>query len=191
MTTRGQDIVSVLRRQIEEFGAELSLVDVGTVVEVGDGIARVQGLQGARYNEILEFPNEVLGLALNLEEDTVGAAVMGDPNAVKEGDTVRATGRIIEVPVGAGLMGRVIDALGRSIDGKGPVQSEGTRPVEKIAPNVVTRKSVDTPVQTGVKAIDSMIPIGRGQREIVPRERRPSPLTQSLTRRARTWSAST
>ena len=167
MTTRGQDIVSVLKRQIEEFGAELSLVDVGTVVEVGDGIARVQGLQGARYNEILEFPNEVLGLALNLEEDTVGAAIMGDPNAVKEGDTVRATGRIIEVPVGSGLVGRVIDALGRPIDGKGPVQSEGTRPVEKIAPNVVTRKSVDTPVQTGVKAIDSMIPIGRGQRELI------------------------
>ena len=167
MTTRGQDIVSVLKRQIEEFGAELSLVDVGTVVEVGDGIARVQGLQGARYNEILEFPNEVLGLALNLEEDTVGAAIMGDPNAVKEGDIVRATGRIIEVPVGPGLMGRVIDALGRPIDGKGPVQSDGARPVEKIAPNVVTRKSVDTPVQTGIKAIDSMIPIGRGQRELI------------------------
>ena len=121
MTTRGQDIVSVIKRQIEEFGAELSLVDVGTVVEVADGIARIQGLQGARYNEILAFPNDIMGLALNLEEDTVGAAVMGDVNAVKEGDTVRSTGRIIEVPVGEGLIGRVVDPLGRPLDGKGPI----------------------------------------------------------------------
>ena len=167
MTTRGQDIVSVLKRQIEEFGAELSLVDVGTVVEVGDGIARIQGLQGAQYNEILAFPNDIMGLALNLEEDTVGAAVMGDATAVKEGDTVRCTGRIIEVPVGDGLVGRVVDPLGRPLDGKGPVASSRTRPVEHIAPNVVTRKSVDTPVQTGIKAIDAMIPIGRGQRELI------------------------
>ncbi len=167
MTTRGQDIVSVIRRQIEEFGSELTLVDVGTVVEVGDGIARIQGLQGAQYNEILEFPNAVMGLALNLEEDTVGAAIMGDPNAVKEGDTVRSTGRIIEVPVGDALVGRVVDPLGRPLDGKGPVNADRTLPVERIAPNVVTRQSVDTPVQTGVKAIDSMIPIGRGQRELI------------------------
>ncbi len=167
MTTRGQDIVSVIRRQIEEFGSELTLVDVGTVVEVGDGIARIQGLQGAQYNEILEFPNGVMGLALNLEEDTVGAAIMGDPNAVKEGDTVRSTGRIIEVPVGDALVGRVVDPLGRPLDGKGPVNADRTLPVERIAPNVVTRQSVDTPVQTGVKAIDSMIPIGRGQRELI------------------------
>ena len=167
MTTRGQDIVSVLKRQIEEFGAELSLVDVGTVVEVGDGIARIQGLQGAQYNEILEFPNGIMGLALNLEEDTVGAAIMGDPNAVKEGDSVRSTGRIIEVPVGDGMIGRVVDALGRPIDGRGPVNSSTTRAVERIAPNVVTRQSVDTPVQTGIKAIDAMIPIGRGQRELI------------------------
>ena len=167
MTTRGQDIVSVLRRQIEEFGGELSLVDVGTVVEVGDGIARIQGLQGAKYNEILEFPNDVMGLALNLEEDTVGTAVMGEANAVKEGDTVRSTGRIIEVPVGDALIGRVVDPLGRPLDGKGPVRVARTRPVERIAPNVVTRQSVDTPVQTGIKAIDAMIPIGRGQRELI------------------------
>ena len=167
MTTRGQDIVSVIRRQIEEFGSELTLVDVGTVVEVGDGIARIQGLQGAQYNEILEFPNAVMGLALNLEEDTVGAAIMGDPNAVKEGDTVRSTGRIIEVPVGDALVGRVVDPLGRPLDGKGPVNSTRTLPVERIAPNVVARQSVDTPVQTGVKAIDAMIPIGRGQRELI------------------------
>jgi F-type H+-transporting ATPase subunit alpha len=167
MTTRGQDIVSVLRRQIEEFGSELSLVDVGTVVEVGDGIARIQGLQGAQYNEILEFPNAIMGLALNLEEDTVGAAIMGDANAVKEGDLVRSTGRIIEVPVGDSMIGRVVDALGRPIDGRGPINSSATRAVERIAPNVVTRQSVDTPVQTGIKAIDAMIPIGRGQRELI------------------------
>ena len=167
MATRGQDIVSVLKRQIEEFGAELSLVDVGTVVEVGDGIARIQGLSGAQYNEILEFPGGLMGLALNLEEDIVGAAIMGDANAVKEGDTVRSTGRIIEVPVGDGLIGRVLDPLGRPMDGKGPIHATGTRPVERIAPNVVTRQSVDTPVQTGIKAIDAMIPIGRGQRELI------------------------
>ena len=167
MTTRGQDIVSVLKRQIEEFGADLSLVDVGTVVEVGDGIARIQGLQGAQYNELLEFPNGVMGLALNLEEDTVGAPIMGDANAVKEGDTVRSTGRIIEAPVGDALIERVVDPLGRPLDGKGPVNATKSRPVESIAPNVVTRKSVDTPVQTGIKPVDAMIPIGRGQRELI------------------------
>ena len=167
MTTRGQDIVSVLRRQIEEFGADLSLVDVGTVVEVGDGIARIQGLQGAQYNELLEFPHGIVGLALNLEEDTVGAPIMGDANLIKEGDTVRSTGRIIEAPVGEGLIGRVVDPLGKPLDGKGPINSSRSRPVERIAPNVVTRKSVDTPVQTGIKPIDAMIPIGRGQRELI------------------------
>ena len=167
MTTRGQDIVSVIKRQIEEFGTELTLVDVGTVVEVGDGIARIQGLQGAKYSEILEFPNAIMGLALNLEEDIVGAAIMGDANAVKEGDTVRSTGRIIEVPVGESLIGRVVDPLGRPLDGKGPIATDSTRPIERIAPNVVTRQSVDTPVQTGIKAIDAMIPIGRGQRELI------------------------
>ena len=167
MTTRGSDIVSVIKRQIEEFQGELRMVDVGTVVEAGDGIARIQGLQGAQYSELLEFPEGVLGLALNLEEDTVGAAIMGDPNAVKEGDTVRSTGRIIEVPVGDELVGRVVDALGRPLDGKGPIRTTKVRPIERIAPNVVTRQSVDTPVQTGIKAIDSMIPIGRGQRELI------------------------
>ena len=167
MTTRGSDIVSVIRRQIEEFEGELRMVDVGTVVETGDGIARIQGLQGVRYSELLEFPEGMLGLVLNLEEDTVGAAIMGDASAVKEGDTVRSTGRIIEVPVGDELIGRVVDALGRPLDGKGPIRTTKTRPVERIAPNVVTRQSVDTPVQTGIKAIDSMIPIGRGQRELI------------------------
>ena len=167
MATRGQDIVSLIKRQIEEFGGDLALVDVGTVVQVGDGVASIQGLQGVRSNELLDFGNDVLGLALNLESDIVGAAILGDPNAVKEGDRVRSTGRIIEVPVGDALIGRVVDPLGRPIDGKGPVATTSTRSVEKVAPNVVSRQSVDQPVQTGIKAVDSMIPIGRGQRELI------------------------
>jgi F-type H+-transporting ATPase subunit alpha len=167
MATRGQDIVSLIKRQIEEFGGDLSLVDVGTVVQVGDGVASIQGLQGVRSNELLDFGNDVLGLALNLESDIVGAAILGDPNVVKEGDRVRSTGRIIEVPVGDALIGRVVDPLGRPLDGKGPVATTGTRSVEKVAPNVVSRQSVDQPVQTGIKAVDSMIPIGRGQRELI------------------------
>ncbi len=167
MAIRGQEIVSLIKRQIEEFGGDLSLVDVGTVVQVGDGIASIQGLQGVRSNELLDFGKDILGLALNLESDLVGAAILGDPNAVKEGDRVRSTGRIIEVPVGEGLTGRVVDPLGRPLDGKGPVNTSATRPIERIAPNVVVRQSVDTPVQTGIKAIDAMIPIGRGQRELI------------------------
>ena len=167
MATRGQDIVSLIKRQIEEFGGDLALVDVGTVVQVGDGIASIQGLQGVRSNELLDFGGEVLGLALNLESDLVGAAVLGDPNAVKEGDRVRSTGRIIEIPVGDALIGRVVDPLGRPLDGKGAVATSGTRSAETVAPNVVVRQSVNTPVQTGIKAIDSMIPIGRGQRELI------------------------
>ncbi len=167
MATRGQDIVSLIKRQIEEFGGDLTLVDVGTVVQVGDGIASIQGLQGVRSNELLDFGNDILGLALNLEADLVGAAILGDPNAVKEGDRVRSTGRIIEVPVGDGLIGRVVDPLGRPLDGRGAVNTSGTRSAEAVAPNVVVRQSVDTPVQTGIKAIDAMIPIGRGQRELI------------------------
>ena len=167
MAIRGQEIVSLIKRQIEEFAGDLSLVDVGTVVQVGDGIASIQGLQGVRSNELLDFGNDVVGLALNLESDLVGAAILGDPNAVKEGDRVRSTGRIIEVPVGEALIGRVVDPVGRALDGRGPVNSTATRPVERTAPNVVVRQSVDTPVQTGIKAIDSMIPIGRGQRELI------------------------
>ena len=167
MAVRGQDITSVIRRQIQEFGGEVTMVDVGNVVEVGDGIARIQGLAGARYTELVEFPGEVMGIALNLEEDSVGVVILGDDSQIKEGDEVRSTGRIVEVPVGEGLLGRVVDALGRPLDGKGPIKSEKTRPVERVAPNVVMRKSVDTPVQTGIKAIDAMIPIGRGQRELI------------------------
>ena len=167
MAIRGHEIVSLIKRQIEEFGGDLTLVDVGTVVQVGDGIASIQGLQGVGSNELLDFGNDVLGLALNLEADLVGAAILGDPNAVKEGDRVRSTGRIIEVPVGEGLIGRVVDPLGRPLDGKGPVNTAATGSLERIAPNVVVRRSVDTPVQTGIKAIDAMIPIGRGQRELI------------------------
>ncbi len=167
MAIRGQEIVSLIKRQIEEFGADLTLVDVGTVVQVGDGIASIQGLQGVRSYELLDFGNDTLGLAMNLESDLVGAAILGDPNSVKEGDRVRSTGQIIEVPVGDALIGRVVDPMGRPLDGKGPVNTTATRPVEQVAPNVVVRQSVDTPVQTGIKAIDAMIPIGRGQRELI------------------------
>ena len=167
MATRGQDIVSLIKRQIEEFAGDLTLVDVGTVVQVGDGVASIQGLQGVRSNELLDFGSNVLGLALNLESDLVGAAILGDPNVVKEGDQVRSTGRIIEVPVGDALLGRVVNPIGAPLDGKGPVNTTSTRPVEQVAPNVVVRKSVDVPVQTGIKAVDAMIPIGRGQRELI------------------------
>jgi F-type H+-transporting ATPase subunit alpha len=167
MTTRGQEIVSVLKKQIQGFDARVSMVDVGTVVEVGDGIARVHGLAGCRVSELVEFPNSVFGISLNLEEDSVGVVILGDPESVREGDEVKTTGRIVETPVGEALLGRVVDPLGRPLDGKGPIHTQKTRPVERVAPNVTTRKSVDTPVQTGIKAIDSMIPIGRGQRELI------------------------
>ncbi len=167
MTTRGQDIVSVIKQQIEQFGMAVTMVDVGTVIEVGDGIARIHGLAAAKYNELLQFPGEIIGIALNLEEDSVAAIVLGDYTKVKEGDEVRCTGRIVEVPVGEALIGRVVDPLGHPLDGKGVIKTDKTRPVERVAPNVVLRKSVDTPVQTGIKAIDSMIPLGRGQRELI------------------------
>ncbi|MFH0942208.1 MAG: F0F1 ATP synthase subunit alpha [Chloroflexota bacterium] len=167
MATRGQDIVSVIKQQIEQFGETVALVDVGTVIESGDGIARIHGLSGARYSELLEFPNGIMGIALNLEEDSVAAVILGDYSRIKEGDEVRSTGRIAEVPVGEALIGRVVDPLGQPLDGKGPVKTEGSRPIERVAPNVVTRSAVNTPVQTGIKAIDSLIPIGRGQRELI------------------------
>ena len=167
MTIRGQDIVSVIKQQIEQFGAPATMVDVGTVIEIGDGIARIHGLAAAKYNELLQFPKEVMGIALNLEEDNVAAIVVGDYSEIREGDEVRCTGRIVEVPVGEALIGRVVDPLGRPLDGKGDIKTDKTRPVERVAPNVVLRKPVDTPVQTGIKAIDSMIPLGRGQRELI------------------------
>lgn len=167
MATKGQEIVSVLKEQIKRFGGTVTMVDVGTVIEVGDGIARIHGLASAKYNELLEFPHDIMGIALNLEEDSVAAIILGDYLKVKEGDEVRCTGRIVEVPVGQTLLGRVIDPLGRPLDGKGAIKAKGTRPVERVAPNVVLRQSVDTPVQTGVKAVDSLIPLGRGQRELI------------------------
>jgi len=167
VSTRGQEIASVLKEQIKQFGSPVTMVDVGTVIEVGDGIARIHGLASAKYNELLEFPNDIMGIALNLEEDNVAAIILGDYLKVREGDEVRCTGRIAEVPVGETLIGRVIDPMGRPLDGKGAIKTKKTRPVERVAPNVVLRQSVDTPVQTGIKAVDSLIPIGRGQRELI------------------------
>ncbi len=167
MAVKAQDIASVIKRQIEEFGGELTMVDVGTVVEAGDGIARIHGLSGVRANELIQFPGDVLGLALNLEEDSVGAVVLGDYIGIREGDEVRSTGRVVEVPAGEALIGRVVDSLGRPIDGKGPYRAVKSMPVERIAPGVVTRKSVGVPVQFGVKVVDAMVPVGRGQRELI------------------------
>jgi F-type H+-transporting ATPase subunit alpha len=167
MAGKGEDIVSIIKEQIEQFGTAVTMVDVGTVIEVGDGIARIHGLASARYNELLQFPNDIIGIALNLEEDSVSAVVLGDYTSIKEGDEVRCTGRIAEVPVGEGMIGRVVDPLGRPLDGKGAVRTDKTRPIERVAPNVVLRAPVDTPVQTGIKAVDSMFPIGRGQRELI------------------------
>ena len=167
MASRDRDIVSVIKEQIEHFGAGVVVANVGTVIEVGDGIARIHGLGNAAYNELLQFPHDIMGLVLNLEEDNVGAVILGDYSQIKEGDEVRATGAVVEVPVGDILIGRVVDPLGRPMDGKGPIKTEKTRPVEIVAPNVTKRRPVDTPVMTGIKAIDSMIPIGRGQRELI------------------------
>jgi F-type H+-transporting ATPase subunit alpha len=162
-----RDIVSLLKQQVEQFGSQVTMVDVGNVTAVGDGIARIAGLSAAKYNELLQFPGDVVGIALNLEEESVAAVILGDDSGIKEGDEVRATGRVAEVPVGASLIGRVVDPLGRPLDGKGPIKTNRTRPLERVAPNVVMRRSVDTPVQTGIKAVDAMIPIGRGQRELI------------------------
>jgi F-type H+-transporting ATPase subunit alpha len=167
VTTRGEDIVSIIKQQIEHFGSAVEMVDVGTVIEVGDGIARIHGLTAVKYNELLEFPNNIIGIALNLEEESVSAVILGDYTSVKEGDEVRRTDRIAEVPVGDALIGRVVDSLGRPQDGKGPIKTDKNRPIERVAPNVVLRAPVNAPVQTGIKAIDSMFPIGRGQRELI------------------------
>src|SRR5512140_2244502 len=167
MAIRSDEIVSIIRNTIETFGTGAESRSVGTVVEVGDGIAQIYGLANALASELLEFPGGVMGMALNLEEETVGAVILGDATAIKEGDTVKTTGRVVEVPVGQALLGRVVDPLGRPLDDKGPIATTKSRPVERIAPGVISRKSVDTPVQTGVKAIDALIPIGRGQRELI------------------------
>ncbi len=167
MATRGQDIAAAIKREINKFGTSLAMYDVGVVAQVGDGIARINGLTSAKYNELLQFPHDTIGIAMNLEEDSVSAIILGDYASIEEGDEVRCTGRIAEVPVGEALIGRVIDPLGRPLDGKGPIKTDKTLPLERVAPDVTRRQSVNTPVQTGIKAIDSLIPLGRGQRELI------------------------
>ena len=167
MNLRPEEISSVIKEQIKRYASELDVADVGTVIQVADGIARVHGLKSAMQGELLEFPGEVYGMALNLEEDNVGVVLLGSHKNINEGDIVKTTGRVVEVPVGDALSGRVVNALGQPIDGKGPIQTDKYRRIERVASGVITRKSVDTPLQTGIKAIDSMVPIGRGQRELI------------------------
>ena len=164
---RPEEISSVIKEQIKNYTAKLETTDVGTVIQVADGIARIHGLENAMQGELLEFPGEVYGMVMNLEEDNVGVVLLGDSRAVNEGDVVKTTGRAVEVPVGDALTGRVVNALGQPIDEKGPIDTEKYRPVERVAYGVIDRQAVDTPVQTGIKAIDSMVPIGRGQRELI------------------------
>lgn len=164
---RPEEISSVIKEQIKNYTAKLETTDVGTVIQVADGIARIHGLENAMQGELLEFPGEVYGMVMNLEEDNVGVVLLGDSRAVNEGDVVKTTGRVVEVPVGDALTGRVVNALGQPIDGKGPIDTDKYRPVERVAYGVIDRQAVDTPVQTGIKAIDSMVPIGRGQRELI------------------------
>ncbi len=167
MNLRPEEISSVIKDQIKRYASELEVSEVGTVIQVADGIARVHGLENAMQGELLEFPGEVYGMILNLEEDNVGAVLFGNQHNINEGDTVKTTGRVVEVPVGDCMLGRVVNALGQPIDGKGPIQTDKYRKIERVASGVITRKSVDTPLQTGIKAIDSMVPIGRGQRELI------------------------
>jgi F-type H+-transporting ATPase subunit alpha len=164
---RPEEISAVLRQQIEKYETELTVTNTGTVLEVGDGIARIHGLQKAMAGEMLDFGNDVFGMALNLDEDIVGAVILGDYKKIKEGDTVRTTGRIVEVPVGDALLGRVVNAIGVPIDGKGPLNTTKRRPVESPAPGIIDRKSVHEPMATGVSIIDALIPVGRGQRELI------------------------
>ena len=167
MNLRPEEISSVIKEQIKRYASELNVSDVGTVIQVADGIARVHGLENAMQGELLEFPGEIYGMVMNLEEDNVGAVLLGNHKNINEGDTVKTTGRVVEVPVGDAMLGRVVNALGQPIDGKGPVQNNKYRKIERVASGVITRKSVDTPLQTGIKAIDAMVPIGRGQRELI------------------------
>ena len=167
MNLRPEEISSVIKEQIKKYKSELEVSDVGTVVQVADGIARIHGLENAMQSELLEFPGEVYGMVMNLEEDNVGAVLLGSSRNINEGDIVKTTGRVVEVPVGDAMIGRVVNALGQPIDGKGPVETTAFRQIERVAHGVIERKSVDTPLQTGIKAIDAMIPIGRGQRELI------------------------
>ena len=167
MNLRPEEISSVIKEQIERYSSQLDVSDVGTVIQVADGIARVHGLENAMQGEFLQFPGDVYGMVLNLEEDNVGVVLLGSASNIEEGDIVKTTGRVVEVPVGDALLGRVVNSLGQPIDGKGPIQTDKFRKIERVASGVITRKSVDTPLQTGIKAIDSMVPIGRGQRELI------------------------
>src|SRR5574344_989595 len=167
MNLKPEEISSVIKEQIQRYSAELDVSNIGSVIQVADGIARIHGLEKAMQGELLEFPGEVYGMVLNLEEDNVGAVLLGDHKNINEGDTVKTTGRVVEVPVGDEMIGRVVNALGQPIDGKGPINAKKHRKIERVASGVITRKSVDTPLQTGIKAIDSMVPIGRGQRELI------------------------
>lgn len=167
MNLKPEEISSVIKEQIKRYASQLEVADVGTVIQVADGIARIHGLENAMQGELLEFPGEIYGMVLNLEEDNVGAVLLGSQKNINEGDTVKTTGRVVEVPVGDAMLGRVVNALGQPIDGKGPIASDKFRQIERVASGVISRKSVDTPLQTGIKAIDSMVPIGRGQRELI------------------------
>ena len=167
MNLKPEEISAVIKEQIKRYAAQLEVADVGTVIQVADGIARIHGLDNAMQGELLEFPGEVYGMVLNLEEDNVGAVLLGNQKNINEGDTVKTTGRVVEVPVGDAMLGRVVNALGQPIDGKGPIETDRYRQIERVASGVISRKSVDTPLQTGIKAIDSMVPIGRGQRELI------------------------
>ena len=167
MAIKASEISELIKERISNFESSAEARDVGTVIGVTDGITRIHGLGAAQYGEMLEFPGDTFGLALNLEQDSVGAVVLGDYKHISEGDEVKTTGRILEVPIGEGLLGRVVNSLGEPIDGKGPINAESSSPIEKVAPGVLERQSVDQPVQTGLKSIDSMVPIGRGQRELI------------------------
>ena len=180
MSIKPEEISSVIREQLKRYSTKLMVSDVGTVIQVADGIARIHGLDNAMQGELLEFPHEVYGMVMNLEQDNVGAVLLGDTALIREGDVVKTTGRVIEVPVGDCMLGRVVNSLGQPIDGKGPIAATSFRQIERVASGVISRKSVDTPLQTGIKAIDSMIPIGRGQRELIIGDRQTGKTTIAI-----------
>ena len=180
MNLRPEEISSVIKEQIKQYSTKLETSDIGTVIQVADGIARIHGLEKAMQGELLEFPGEVYGMVLNLEEDNVGAVLLGDRKNINEGDIVKTTGRVVEVPVGDQLTGRVVNSLGQPIDNKGPIETDKYRPIERVASGVISRKSVDTPIQTGIKAIDAMVPIGRGQRELIIGDRQTGKTTIAI-----------
>lgn len=180
MSINAEEISTLIKQQIENFDTDIEVSDVGTVIEIGDGIARAHGLDNAMAGELLEFSNGVMGLAQNLEESNVGIVILGPYTGIKEGDEVRRTGRIMQVPVGEELLGRVVNPLGQPIDGKGTLETSKTRPIEAQAPGVMDRKSVDEPLQTGIKAIDALVPIGRGQRELIIGDRQTGKTTVAV-----------